>query len=430
VKGFGASPGIGSGTAKVIHDISELSKVQKGDVLVTAMTTPDMVPAMERAVAIVTNEGGTTCHAAIVSRELGIPCIVGSGNATSVLQDGMKITVDAKTGVVYAGVTEEAEAQQAAEPAEAAAPVEYEAPVTATKIYINLGVPNKAEEIAKLPVDGVGLMREEFIFASHIGEHPLAMLERGEGHKFVDTLAEGIAKVARAFNPRPVVLRLSDFKTNEYKSLKGGEKFESAEANPMIGWRGCSRYITEKYAPAFKLELQAVKKVRDEMELKNVWVMLPFVRKVSDVVEVTKLLEAEGLRRGPDFKLWMMAEVPSNVIMAEEFAKLVDGFSIGSNDLTQLIMGADRDSELLQKLGYFDERDPAVKRAIKHLVEVAHKNNITCSICGQAPSNYPEFSAFLVELGIDSISANADVAIKTRQIVAAEERKILLREKR
>lgn len=415
VKGFSASPGMGSGKVVQVHDISELNRVQSGDILVTKMTTPDMVPAMERAAAIVTNEGGTTCHAAIVSRELGIPCIVGTDNATEILTEGMSITVDAKAGVVRAGIEEIQKPKEE---------INFEdIPETKTKIYVNLGIPDKAEEVAKLPVDGVGLMREEFIFATKIGEHPLAMIERGEEQKFIDKLADGIASVAKAFNPRPVVLRLSDFKTNEYKDLDGGEKFEEKENNPMIGWRGCSRYITEKYAPAFRLELRAVKKVRDS-GLTNVWIMLPFVRKTSDVIEVTKIMEEEGLHRGPDLKLWMMAEVPSNAILAEDFAKLVDGFSIGSNDLTQLIMGADRDSELLQKLGYFDERDPAVKKAIAHIIQVAKDHNITCSICGQAPSVYPEFTRFLVEEGITSISANQDVAVKTKRIVAEEEGKI------
>ena len=416
VKGFSASPGIGAGKVVQVHEIAELHNVRQGDVLVTKMTSPDMVPAMERAAAIVTDEGGTTCHAAIVSRELGIPCIVGTDNATQVLADGMEITVDGGKGVVRAGI------EEVQKPVEEAFTPE-EVPETRTKIYVNLGIPDKAEEVARLPVDGVGLMREEFIFATKIGEHPLAMIERGEEQKFIDTLAEGIAAVARAFNPRPVILRLSDFKTNEYKDLDGGEKFEENENNPMIGWRGCSRYITEKYAPAFRLELRAVKKVRDG-GLKNVWIMLPFVRKTSDVTEVTKLMEEEGLHRGPDLKLWMMAEVPSNAILAEDFAKLVDGFSIGSNDLTQLIMGADRDSELLQRLGYFDERDPAVKKTIAHLIKVAKDNNITCSICGQAPSVYPEFTKFLVEGGITSISANPDAAVKTKKLVAEEEQKL------
>ena len=384
-----------------------------------------MVPAMERAAAIVTNEGGVTCHAAIVSRELGIPCIVGTRNATKILQDGMLITVDAIKGIVYAGavgvqVGEEKQLEI----------TQISQITTATKLYVNLGVPSRAEEVSRLPVDGVGLMREEFIFASAVGEHPLSLIEKGQEQKFIDNLAEGIAKVARAFNPRPVILRLSDFKTNEYRSLKGGERYEQSEQNPMIGWRGCSRYTSPKYEKAFRLELKAVKKVRDQMGLRNVWIMLPFVRILSDVERVALMMEEEGLRRGADLKLYMMAEVPSNIILADKFAKLVDGFSIGSNDLTQLILGVDRDSEMLAQLGYFDERNEAVLRAIAHLIKVAHQNNCSVGICGQAPSNYPEFTKFLVEEGIDSISVNADTAIETRKLIAETERRIILEKAR
>lgn len=419
VKGFGASPGVVTGPVKIVKNLEELSKVQKGDILVTEMTTPDMVPAMERAVGIVTNSGGVTSHAAIVSRELGIPCIVGSGNATEVLKDRDLITIDARDGVVYEGAVKISEEKVEEPPETVLIPSG-----TKTKIYVNLGVPHRAEEVSKLPVDGVGLMREEFILASMICEHPLAMIERHEEQKFIDILAESISKVAKHFYPRPIVLRLSDLKTNEYRELKGGEKFEQQEENPMIGWRGCSRYTTEKYAPAFRLELKAVKKVR-ESGLDNVWIMLPFVRTLRDITEVEKLMKEEGLERGEKLKLWIMAEVPSNVILADEFAKLVDGFSIGSNDLTQLIMGADRDSKLLAELGYFDERNEAVKRAISHLIKVAHQNGKTVSICGQAPSVYPEFCEFLIREGIDSISVNPDVAVKTRKFVEEIERKIL-----
>ena len=418
VEGFGASPGIGAGKVVLVHDISQLSKVEKGDIMVTEMTTPDMVPAMERAAAIVTNSGGLTCHAAIVSRELGIPCIVGTSNATEVLKNEQKVTVNANDGKVYEGIINSMlEEEKVAAEEEDVEPV----PETRTKIYMNLGVPNRAEELAKLPVDGIGLMREEFIFASSIREHPLAMIERGEEQKFIDLLSEGISKVARAFSPRPVVLRLSDFKTNEYRALKGGEKYEKEEENPMIGWRGCSRYTTEEYGPAFRLELKAVKKVRDEMGLKNIIIMLPFVRILDDVKKVTAIMEEEGLQRGPDLKLWMMAEVPSNVILADKFAELVDGFSIGSNDLTQTIMGADRDSELLQRLGYFDERNEAVMRSIARLIKVGKEKGITVSICGQAPSVYPEFTKFLVEEGITSISVNHDVVKRVKRLVAEVE---------
>lgn len=420
LKGLPASPGIGIGKVALIKDASELDKVKEGDILVTKMTSPDMVPAMRRAKGIVTNDGGLTCHAAIVSRELGIPCIVGTQKATEVLKEGAEITVDAQTGVVYEGALE---LEPKEEPEEAVA-AEF-VPITATKIYINMGVPEKAEEYAKLPVEGVGLMREEFIVSSYLGKHPCALIERGEGQKFVDTLADGFAKVARAFYPRPVVLRTSDFKTSEYRDLEGGDKFESVEANPMIGWRGCSRYVSKEYEEAFRLELRAIKKVR-ELGLKNLWVMLPFVRTLEDVKKSVEIMKEEGLERSEDFKVWLMAEVPSNIFLADRFAEFVDGFSIGSNDLTQLIMGADRDSELLAKLGYFDERNEAVKRAIEHLVKVAHEKNCSVSICGQAPSVYPEFTEFLVRIGIDSISLNPDVAKQTVRLVASIEQKLIL----
>ncbi len=421
VKGLPASPGVASGKVNKIKDSTELDKIKEGDILVTVMTTPDMVPAMKRAAAIITNEGGMTCHASIVSRELGIPCIVGTGNATEILNNGDVVTVDAKLGVVYEGEhKDKVAAHKAPMPPVAATPV------TGTKILLNLGVPEMAEEYSKLPVDGIGLMREEFIVTSYIGEHPLELIKNGKEKKFIDALVEGISEVARAFYPRPVVLRTSDFKTNEYRALKGGEAYETHEANPMIGWRGCSRYISDNYIEAFLLELRAIKKVRDDLGLKNVWVMLPFVRTVEELKEIVYIMEDEGLKRSKDFKLWIMAEVPSNVFMAEELAEWCDGFSIGSNDLTQLVMGADRDSEVLAKMGYFDERNDAVKRAIKQIIEGAHKKGKTVSICGQAPSVYPEFTEFLIRNGIDSISLNADVVHKTRRLVASIEQKIIL----
>jgi len=425
IKGLGASPGVASGKVTIIHSAEELDKVKEGDILVTEMTDPDMVPAMRRAAAIVTNDGGMTCHAAIVSRELGIPCIVGTLKATEVIRDGQIVTVDATNSVVYDGALEIEQKKEE--------PISFEGgeyPVTGTKIYMNLGVPDKAKDYAGLACDGIGLMRLEFIIASYIGEHPNAMLKQGRGQDYTNKLAEGIAEVARAMNPRPVVVRLSDFKTNEYRSLKGGEEYEPQEENPMIGWRGCSRYWSPNFIEAFKLECRAIKKVRDEMQLKNVWVMLPFVRNVEEVHKIMDILKGEGLERNEDFKIWLMAEVPSIVLMADEFAKICDGFSIGSNDLTQLVLGVDRDSALLGRMGYFNERDDAVKRAIAHLIEQAHEGGITISICGQAPSVYPEFCEFLVELGIDSISVNPDVVNKTRLLVASIERKILLRKSR
>ncbi|MBU4256160.1 MAG: phosphoenolpyruvate synthase [Candidatus Thermoplasmatota archaeon] len=420
VKGLPASPGTATGKVVIIKDSSELGKIKEGNILVTQMTTPDMVIGMKKASAIVTDEGGLTCHAAIVSRELGIPCIVGSGKATKVLKEGDEITVDASTGVVYEGIIkiEKKEKEKILQAAEYV-------PVTGTKIYMNLGVPEKAEECARLPVSGVGLMREEFTVTSSVGKHPLALIEQGKPEVFIDALVEAFSTVARAFYPRPVVLRTSDFKTNEYRNLEGGEKYESVEANPMIGWRGVSRYVSEKYEKAFRLELKAIKKVRDS-GLKNLWLMLPFVRTVDEVKKALKIMKEEGLERNNDFKVWIMAEVPSNVFLADQFAELVDGFSIGSNDLTQLIMGADRDSEILAQLGYFDERNEAVKRAIAHLIKVAHEKGCTVSICGQAPSVYPEFTEFLVRNGIDSISLNADVVNKTIRLVASIEQKIML----
>ncbi len=430
LKGLPASPGVAYGVAKVAFSPEELAKsFRKGDILVTKMTNPDWVPFMRVASAIVTDDGGMTCHAAIVSRELGIPAIVGTGNATQLMKTGEDYTVDAKTGVVYRGRVDAVLAPAEARPTPTAAKVAAEAaPITGTKIYMNLGVPEKISEYKDLPFDGIGLMRIEFIMASWIGEHPLYLLETGQEEKFIEKLAEGVAMVAREIYPRPVVVRLSDFKTNEYRKLKGGDKYEPHEDNPMLGWRGVSRYISPQYRDAFRLELRAIKKVRDEMGLKNVWVMLPFVRTTWEVEEVLKIMEEEGLRRGRDFKVWAMAEVPSIIFMADEFCKYFDGFSIGSNDLTQLILGTDRDSQILPDIDsrYFDERDPAVKRAIEHLIQVAHKHGVTVSICGQGPSVYPEFTEFLVRCGIDSISVNPDVVVQTRRLVASVEKKIML----
>lgn len=444
-KGLPASPGIGAGKVAKISSISELSKVKEGNVLVTVMTNPDMVPAMIKANAIVTDEGGTTCHAAIVSREFGIPCVVGTGDATKVLNDGMEVTVevDSKVGTVYEGIKDVEEVKEEMV-------VTDTLPTTATKILINLGIPDVAEERAKLPVQGIGLMREEFIAGTYIKIHPNALLEYEELKKdpeyaetikkideltegyddkaqyFIDKLAEGIAKVCRAFSPRPVVLRTSDFKTNEYRELIGGQKYEPHEDNPMIGWRGCSRYVTKEFEDAFRLELKAIKKVREEMGLKNLWVMLPFVRTVEEAKHIIEMMKEEGLERGKDFKIWIMAEVPSNVILADEFSKICDGFSIGSNDLTQLVMGADRDSTILEQMGYFDERNPAVTRSIEQLIKIAHEHGCTVSICGQAPSKYPEFCEFLVRNGIDSISLNADVVVETIKLVASIEQKVIM----
>jgi pyruvate,water dikinase len=293
---------------------------------------------------------------------------------------------------------------------------------------MNLGVPEKIEEYKDLPFEGIGLMRTEFILASYIGEHPMNFVDTGQSQKFVDKLAEGIATVARAIQPRPVVVRFSDFKTNEYRELKGGDKYEIVEANPMLGWRGCSRYISQWYEKAFRLECQAIVKCRKEWGLKNVWAMLPVVRTLWEAKAVLEIMRQEGLERTMDFKVWFMAETPSIAILADEFSKLVDGFSIGSNDMTQGILMIDRDSERLGQMGYFDERDPAVKRIIAHLIRVAHENGATVSICGEGPSNLPDFAEFLVRIGIDSISVNNDAVIATKKHVASVEQKIILEE--
>jgi len=429
VKGIAAGKrDIGAGIAKVVMTPEDASKfMTKGDVLVTTMTNPDYVPFMKVAEAIVTDKGGVTCHAAIVSRELGIPCVVGTENATQVMMTGGEYTIDAKSGVVYEGIIEETPKPDTPTQATPNAPTMLEsAPVTATKIYLNLGVPEMIEEYKTLPFDGIGLMRIEFILASYIGEHPVYLLETGQAEKFVNKLAEGIAAVARAIQPRPVVVRFSDFKTNEYRELKGGDKYEIVEANPMLGWRGASRYISEWYEKAFRLECKAIRKCREEWKLKNVWVMLPMIRTVWEAKRCLEIMREEKLDKTRDFQVWFMAETPAIAIMADEFSKLCDGYSIGSNDMTQGILMIDRDSERLGLMGYFDERDPAVKRILAHLIKVAHKHGCTVSICGEGPSNLPDFAEFLVRCGIDSISVNADAVVSTRRLVASLEQKILL----
>jgi len=431
VKGIAAGKrDIGIGPAKVALTAEEASKVmQKGDILVTSMTNPDYVPFMKIAGAIVTDKGGVTAHAAIVSRELGIPCIVGTEVATKVMVTGREYTVDAKNGVVYEGRISamEVPTAPAVSATSAMAGVALDpAPVTATKIYMNLGVPDKVEEYKHLPFDGIGLMRIEFILASYIGQHPMYLLETGQADKFVNKLADGVATVARAIQPRPLVVRFSDFKTNEYRELEGGAKYEIEEANPMLGWRGASRYISQWYEKAFRLECKAIRKCREEWGLKNVWVMLPVIRTVWEAKRCLEIMKEEGLERTKDFQVWFMAETPAIAIVADEFSKLCDGFSIGSNDMTQGVLMIDRDSERLGLMGYFDERDPAVERIIAHLIKVAHQNGVTVSICGEGPSNLPDFTEFLVRCGIDSISVNNDAVVRTRQLVASLEQKMLL----
>ncbi|MBP2653594.1 MAG: phosphoenolpyruvate synthase [Firmicutes bacterium] len=427
-KGLPASPGKGVGVAHVINDPSQIDKFKEGEILITEMTAPDWVPVMKKAKAIITNSGGMTCHAAIVSRELGIPCIVGTKScstaATDVIKDGMEVSFDATTGIVYEGTVGDLVKPASNDVSAARTELVELFPVTGTKIYMNLGDPDLAEKYSSLPSDGIGLMREEFIWTTFIHEHPLYLIETGQHEKVVNSLAAGICKVCQAMAPRPVVLRFSDFKSAEYRDLKGGDKYEPCEPSALLGWRGASRYCDPKYIEAFKLELKAVRKVREEYGLKNLYVMIPFCRTVAEAEEVTNLMAVEGLRRGPDFKVWLMAEIPSNILLADKFNQYVDGYSIGSNDLTMLLLGCDRDNDTVAHL--FDERNLAVKRAIRHLIKVAHRDGKTVSICGQAPSVYPDFAEFLVKSGIDSMSVNPDAVKATKKLVAQVEQKIML----
>lgn len=425
VKGLPASPGKVSGRVHVILDPSRIDEFREGEILVTEMTAPDWVPAMKKAKAIVTDSGGMTCHASIVSRELGIPCIVGTKSrgeaATVTIPDGIDVTIDATHGVVYEGIIEEAKKENQAGAAVAVA--EY-FPPTGTKIYMNLGDPELAEKYSGLPCDGIGLMREEFIWTTYIHEHPLYLIKTGHPEKVVDQLAEGMRQVCQAMAPRPVTLRFSDFKSSEYRDLKGGDEFEPYEPSALLGWRGASRYYDPKYIEAFKLECQAVVKVREEFGLKNLNVMIPFCRNVEECEKVVKIMAECGLERGKDFKVWLMAEIPSNIILADQFNKYVDGYSIGSNDLTMLVLGCDRDNDTVSHI--YDERNLAVRRAVRHLIEVAHSEGKTVSICGQAPSVYPEFCEFLIKSGIDSISVNPDTVKFTKKLVAQVEQRVML----
>jgi pyruvate,water dikinase len=409
VSGAAASPGVASGPVKIVPDPSQIDKVLEGDVLVAEMTTPDFVPAMKRAAGIVTDRGGRTAHAAIVSRELGIPCVVGSENATKVLKDHQVITVDGSNGKVYGGRIEIHTDVKIRKRGEV---------ITKTKLLANLAQPDIVDRVATRDVDGIGLLRAEFMVAE-IGEHPSAMIEDGRGSEFTDKLAKELTKFAAAFHPRQVVYRTNDFKSNEYKALKGGEKYEEDEENPMIGYRGASRYITD--IETFKLELAAIKKVREQYD--NLWVMIPFVRTVPELERTVKIMAGEGLKRSDTFKLWMMCEVPSNVILLEKFLAVgIDGVSIGSNDLTQLTLGIDRDSSKLAET--FDERNEAVLISIEKVVKTCKSLGVTCSICGQAPSVYPEITEKLVEWGITSVSVSPDMIDVTRDIIAAAEAKL------
>jgi pyruvate,water dikinase len=410
--GAAASPGITSGPVKLVSDASQIDKVKEGDVLVAEITTPDFVPAMKRAVAIVTDRGGRTAHAAIVSRELGIPCVVGTDTATSTLTDGQIVTVDGSHGKVYSGkVTRRTKTAEVSH-------MLIDRIKTKTRVYVNLAQPELADRVAARHVDGVGLLRAEFMVAQ-IGEHPSYMISQNRGNEFIEKLAEGISAFTKAFHPRPVVYRTNDFKTNEYRALKGGEPYEETEENPMIGYRGASRYITD--IETFKLELAAIKRVRAKYN--NLWVMIPFVRTVKELIGTLEIMQNEGLKRSADFKMWMMVEVPSNIILLEKFiATGIDGISIGSNDLTQLTLGVDRDSAKLA--GTFDERDEAVMLSLERAVKVSKSMGITSSICGQAPSVYPELTKKLVEWGITSVSISPDMIDQTREIIARVEKRL------
>ncbi len=409
ISGAPASPGMASGPVRIVSDASQIDRIKSGDILVAAMTTPDFVPAMKRAAAIVTDRGGRTAHAAIVSRELGIPCVVGTGQATSILTEGQIISVDGSTGKIYEGrvaIKEEA------------TDTYKEKIKTKTRVYVNLAQPELAEKVATRNVDGVGLLRAEFMVAQ-IGEHPRYMISQKRGKEFVDRLYKGINTFAKAFDPRPVVYRTTDFKTNEYRELTGGQEYEEMEENPMIGYRGASRYITD--LDTFELEIEAIKKVREHY--RNLWVMIPFVRTVDELAQTKKILGDHGLKRSPDFKLWMMVEVPSNIFLIEKFLEVgIDGISIGSNDLTQLILGIDRDSEKLAKT--FDERNEAVLIALERVIKVSKSMGVTSSICGQAPSVYPELTEKLVKWGITSVSVSPDMIGITREIIAKAEKRL------
>ncbi len=432
LKGLPASPGVHIGKAKVVFTPEEAAKmIEKGDILVTKMTNPDWVPYMRLAGAIVTDEGGMTAHAAIVSRELGIPCIVGAKEATKLLKTGETYTVDAKSGVIYEGAVEEL-AKPAEEKAAAEAVAVAQAPViTATKVFVNISIPDIAEKVAReTQADGVGLLRAEHLMLS-VGKHPRLLIEEGGEEKMVNAFAEGIRQVAQAFFPKPVVYRFLDFKPDEFLALPGGEKYEKEAGhvgpNPLIGYRGAFRYVKEP--DIFRLECRAIKKVREEYGLKNVWVMVPFVRTVDEFKQAKRIMEEEGLRSGPDFKVWIMVEVPSTVLLIDKFIEAgVDGVSFGTNDLTMLILGIDRDDASVQEI--YDERNLAVLRAMSHVIRVCRKHGVTTSVCGQAPSNYPEIVEFLIREGVTSISVNPDKVIETRNLVASLERKIILEDLR
>jgi pyruvate,water dikinase len=418
LRGLAASPGVATGRVRVLTSTAESATLLPGEVLVAKMTSPDWVPIMRRAAAIVTDAGGMTSHAAIVSRELGVPCVVGTRTATRTLHDGTLVTVNGRDGTVMAGAVPSSDGS-----ARPVTTLSVASPtITATHIYVNLGEPARAEEIARRDVDGVGLLRAEFMMLDALGGvHPREMVARGKTEEFVHRMADGLRTFAAAFAPRPVIYRAMDFRSNEFRALDGGAQHEPTEANPMIGYRGCFRYTREP--DLFALELRALAEVRQEHP--NLHLMLPFVRTGWEMRECRKLIDASPLDGARGLELWIMAEVPSVVSWLDEYVRLgVTGVSIGSNDLTQLMLGVDRDSELLAP--YYDERDRAVLDAIRAIIERAHSLGITASICGQAPSVHPEYAAQLVRWGIDSISVNPDAIERTRRNVAAAEQKLLL----
>ncbi|MCL4383860.1 phosphoenolpyruvate synthase [Patescibacteria group bacterium] len=422
LKGEPASPGLASGEVVVINNPKDVARAKKGQILVTEMTTPDFVPAMKKVSGIITDKGGQTSHAAIVSRELGVPCVVGTSTATKVLKEGTTVTLNGATGEVWKGIQQSNTIPSEIKNLTAAGSTL----TTATKVYVNLGEPDLAPEIAKRHVDGIGLLRAEFMMAN-IGIHPKHIISEHKQHLFINQLAGDLKKFCDSFNPRPVIYRATDFKTNEYRYLKWGKYYEPEEPNPMLGFRGAARYIS---APdVFLMELEAIKKVRNVMGLKNLHLMIPFVRTPKQLLEVKKIIATAGLLRSPTFKLYMMTEIPSNVIMIDKFIDVgIDGISIGSNDLTMLTLGLDRDNA--EVAPDFNELDPAVLWSLRRLIKKAKKRGITASICGQAPSNHPDLVEKLVKWGITSISVSPDAIDRTREIVHwAEKRKILRRKK-
>ena len=422
LQGLPAVPGQASGVVRVLANVKDGGRLQDGEVLVAQMTNPDWLPTMRRASALITDSGGMTCHAAIVARELGVPCIVGARTATRDLKDGTVVTVDGTHGRVLAGRAVGGAQTAAVAASTVAAVATVSSEVTATKIYVNVAMPDKAEAAAAMDVDGVGLLRAELILEDALGNrHPRDLIEHGEQDSLVDSLATAVGRIAAAFSPRPVIYRASDFRTNEFRGLQGGEKYEPEEHNPMIGYRGCYRYVSNP--DLFDLELQALARVREQNP--NLHLMIPFVRTKWELEKCLELVDASPLGRQRGLHRWVMAEVPSVVHWLPEYVGLgIDGVSIGSNDLTQLMLGVDRDSEQCAEL--YDESDPAVLDAIGQIISTARRLGITASLCGQAPSSKPEFAEHLVRMGITSISVTPDVAVKARHIVAAAERRLLL----